>query len=155
MLTVDFANRHTHTLPHTVIKISTRICLGQLTRPLNTRRTPLLHCLPYLRTQSFGLDLRAWGANWQFLWNCTNTYEPVLHFFMANYTAAYEYVQLCVCLTYVCLCLCVCVCVSSCNKNVWKPALPEGFMIGFQPKPSRKGATKNEREVQKSNTQNK
>lgn len=71
---------------------------------------------------------------------------------MANYTAAYECVQqcVCVCLTYVCLSLCVCV--SSCNKNVWQPALPEGFMIGFQPKPPRKGATKNEGGLQKKAT---
>lgn len=59
--------------------------------------------------------------------------------------------SVCVCALHMCAYLCVCVCLS-CNKNVWQPALPEGFMIGFQPKPPRKGATKNEGGLQKKAT---
>lgn len=147
MLTVDFATRHTHThtltLPHTVIKISTRICLCQLTRP-----PPL--ALPALSTDSVvWLRLTSLGRKL--------TISLKLHKYLRARAPLFYgklHSRIWVCAT-VCVCalhMCVCVCVSSCNKNVWQPALPEGFMIGFQPKPPRKGATKNEGGLQKKAT---
>lgn len=149
MLTVDFATRHTHTHTQTPTHCHKNI---NAYLPVPANPPPLLHCLPYLRTQSFGLDLRAWGANWQFLWNCTNTYEPVLLFFMANYTAAYECVQQCVCVPYICVSVCVC---RHVIKTFGSLRYQRVLWLVFSRNPLEKGQQKTKEDCKKSNTQNK